>query len=53
MFFMLSIYLSSMYNVYNLKRIVRKVTNLKQLEKFTDSDLLKQIEKNPEILDQE
>lgn len=53
LFFIITIYLSSIYSVINLRRVVKNVSNLKQLEKFTDSILLKEIENNPLILNQE
>lgn len=52
LFLVTSIYISCIYNIYNIKKIIKKISHLKQLEKFTDSDLLKEIENNPEILNQ-
>lgn len=51
-FFISIIYLVSLYSSSNLKRIIQKISNLKQLERYTDTGLLQAIESNPDTLNQ-
>lgn len=52
LFFIAIIYLASLYSSSNLKRIIQKISNLKQLERYTDTGLLQAIESNPDTLNQ-